>query len=120
MDEARVVRVPELEEYNNLPPPVRVVRPVPPLATAMAVPFQVLGLIPLIGRIFSVGTMLVGIYCAYSQYRLIKEVHGLSTARAAAVVLIPIAVMLALIAMVIVGMLAVAGISANMPAAAPY
>lgn len=61
-------------------------------------PFVVLTVVPVLGTLFSLALAIVMIWGFYSQYRLIKEVHGLSTARAAATIIIPILILLALIA----------------------
>ena len=44
-------------------------------------PFVVLTVVPVLGTLFSLALAIVMIWGFYSQYRLIKEVHGLSTAR---------------------------------------
>ncbi|MFA6490126.1 MAG: YIP1 family protein [Candidatus Micrarchaeia archaeon] len=56
----------------------------------LTLPFQVLETIPMVGGIFGLATMLIGLYAFYSEYRAIKEVHKLSQIRAIAVVITPI------------------------------
>jgi len=65
----------------------------------LSAPFQLLGAIPLVGLIFSFGSALVSIYSLYSEYRVIKEVHQLSSGKAIAVILLPIAI--AIVVMII-------------------
>lgn len=76
-------------------------------------PLQILSLIPIIGVVFSVVILIIGLYSLYSQYRLVKEVHGLSSFRAALVIIIPVAVLF-LLALVVIGSLAMAGAGSAM------
>lgn len=62
----------------------------------LTLPFQVLETIPMVGGIFGLATMLIGIYAFYSEYRAIKEVHKLSQIKAIAVVILPLIVIMVL------------------------
>ncbi|MCX8197616.1 MAG: YIP1 family protein [Candidatus Micrarchaeota archaeon] len=56
----------------------------------LQLPFQVLALLPLIGIIFNIPILLISVYSMYSQYKLIKEAHQLSSLKAAFVVVAPL------------------------------
>lgn len=63
-------------------------------------PFQILGIIPVVGTLFSLVTVVIVLYALYSQYRLMKEVHKLSSMRAAAVVILPMVLIFLLIVVI--------------------
>ena len=102
--------------------------------TVAMLPLQVLyyafSVVPCIGQIISMLIALVmlpfGLYFIYSEYRMIKAVHSLSSGRAAAVIIIPILVVMVLmvIAIVIIGVASIAALGAMSAAssvpAAPY
>lgn len=66
----------------------------------VSAPFQILGIIPVIGVLFTIVTVVIGLYALYSQYRLMKEVHKLSSMRAAAVVVLPLVLIFLLIVVI--------------------
>ena len=59
----------------------------------LALPFQLLGMIPLIGALFSLVVLAIELYGLYSQYRVIKTVHSLSSLRAVAVLVLPLLIL---------------------------
>ena len=65
-------------------------------AALLSLPFQILGVIPLIGMVFELAMMLIMLYALYSYYRAIKAVHQLSQMRAIAVIVLPIIVLVVL------------------------
>jgi hypothetical protein len=67
-------------------------------------PLQVIGIIPLIGLVFSLAGFAVGLYGLYSDYRLIKAVHGLSTIKAVMVIAIPIIVLIVIVVIAVAAM----------------
>ena len=83
-------------------------------ATLLTLPFQLLGIIPFIGGIFSLATMVVGLFALYSYYRTIKEVHQLSSSRALAVVLLPVIIaVVLLVALMGIALLGFVNLDAN-------
>jgi hypothetical protein len=71
----------------------------------LTIPFQVLGAIPLVGMVFSLGSFLVSLYGIYSEYRMLKELHQLSTLKTICVLLGP----MILFAIVVVAIIAIVG-----------
>ena len=90
---------------------------------AMSAPFDVLGGIILVGFLFKIVSLLIGVYNIYNAYLVVKGVHQLSSKRAAAVVLIPLAVGIilyaALVAMALAA-LAALGASGAVAGRGPY
>lgn len=80
-------------------------------AFLLALPFQLLGIIPLLGILFSLVAAVIGLYGFYSEYRVIKAVHSLSSLRAAAVVLL--LPLLAVILIGAIGLVALVGLAAR-------
>ncbi|MCX6770115.1 MAG: YIP1 family protein [Candidatus Micrarchaeota archaeon] len=52
-------------------------------------PLTILGMVPCVGFVFSLISLPIAIYGFYSEYRVIKNVHGLSRNRAIATLLVP-------------------------------
>ena len=71
----------------------------------LTAPFQLLSAIPCLGAAFALCTLAFGLYGLYSQWRMIKKVHEMTGMRAAAVILIPIAILavVVMIAVVVMG-----------------
>lgn len=61
------------------------------------IPFMVLGIIPCIGAIFSLASLVVSLYALYSEVRMIKAVHQLSTMKAVAVIVLPLIILFVII-----------------------
>ena len=80
----------------------------------LALPFNVLGLLPWVGGIFAIAAMLVNLYSIYSYYRLFRAVHQLSSMRAAVVTLLPVLVLAALLVLVFGSLVGFAGSRAMM------
>jgi len=76
----------------------------------MSAPFTVLQVIPLLGGIFALVSLVVAIYGVISQYRMIRAVHGLSQLRAAVALLLPVVIIVAVV--LVVGIAAIAGLAA--------
>lgn len=65
----------------------------------LAVPFTILAQLPLAGIVFSLAAFAIEIFMFYGFYRAIKSVHGISSARAALAVSVPLALLLLMVAM---------------------
>jgi hypothetical protein len=77
----------------------------------MMVPFNVLQMLPIVGWIFGLLGLAVGLYGIISQYRMIRAVHSLSQLRAIVVLVVPMILIMALV-FVIIGVAAIAALGA--------
>ncbi|MFA6214455.1 MAG: Yip1 family protein [Candidatus Micrarchaeia archaeon] len=78
----------------------------------MMAPFSILQALPVIGGLFGLLVMAVGIYGLISQYRTVRAVHSLSQLRAIVVIVVPLILLALAIATFLAALMVALGVGA--------